>query len=109
MLTLVDDPKVRERMGEAIAHAVKVGLLCQLFQQLVWLDRYGNAEGQRGPWTVELGCDFAPYSFSVVWRNSGEFAFNGGLIYQGPEAPGDGSFPALSVSLTKADGWFTHT
>ena len=33
----------------------------------------------------------------------------GGLIYQGPGNPADGSFPTLTVSLAKGTGWFVHT
>ena len=38
-----------------------------------------------------------------------EFSFNGGLIYQGPSCPADGSFPSLTVSLASGTGWFCHT
>jgi len=32
-----------------------------------------------------------------------------GLIFQGPSAPADGSFPSLTVSLASGTGWFCHT
>jgi hypothetical protein len=32
----------------------------------------------------------------------------GGLIYQGPACPGDGSFPSLTVNLSSDHGWFRH-
>ena len=36
-------------------------------------------------------------------------AMNGGLIFQGPGLPADGSFPSLTVSLASGTGWFCHT
>jgi hypothetical protein len=66
--------------------------------------------------------DFAPHSFS--WstyrlpdepKQSLRHMINGELIYQGPPVdgepgnPGDGSLPALFVSLTPGTGWFIHT
>jgi hypothetical protein len=46
-----------------------------------------------------------------AYTESGQrkFLYNGGLIYQGPGPPGDGSFPSLSLSLTRGMGWFVHT
>jgi hypothetical protein len=38
-----------------------------------------------------------------------KFSFNGGLIYQGPDSPADGSFPSLCVGLASGTGWFCHT
>jgi hypothetical protein len=36
--------------------------------------------------------------------------FNGGLIYQGPSQPADGSAPSLTVSIDPTKhGWFVHT
>ena len=37
--------------------------------------------------------------------------FNGGLIYHGPDVPGDGSSPSLSVdtSDSTAPRWSVHT
>jgi hypothetical protein len=73
---------------------------------------------------VELYSDFAPHSFTFcLYRianpeaprgtpiERGRFVFNGGLIYHGPDSPGDGSFPALSVSLSRRTDarWEVHT
>jgi hypothetical protein len=73
---------------------------------------------------VELYSDFAPHSFTFcLYRianpeaprgtpiERGRFVFNGGLIYHGPDSPGDGSFPALSVSLSGCTDarWEVHT
>ena len=54
-----------------------------------------------------LGKDFAPYSFDFALYRPGakdarKFVFNGGLIFQGPSCPADGSFPSLTVSLAPA-------
>jgi hypothetical protein len=63
-----------------------------------------------------LSGDFAPRSFSfchyILPEKAGEkrqFGMNGGLIYQGPVSPADGSFPSLTVSLASGTGWFCHT
>jgi len=83
---------------------------------------------------VELHNDFAPWSFFFVewlvckpeYKPSDEEVRNGkckeffdkwyvrymhgGLIYQGPKCPADGSFPSLTVSLDPTRiGWFMHT
>lgn len=88
----------------------------------------------------ELHKDFAPYSFTfTTWfrvldydgkedemqakygkRNLRTFEgiggfwardVFGGLIYQGPSQPADGSFPSLTVSISpgEREGWFIHT
>ena len=46
-----------------------------------------------------------------AYARSGErtFSYNGGMIYQGPSCPADGSFPSLTVSLASGTGWFCHT
>jgi hypothetical protein len=65
-----------------------------------------------------MSYDVAPYSFSFAHfalpkvtdeKPERKFWFNGGLIYQGPSVPADGSFPSLTVSLTPGTGWFCHT
>jgi hypothetical protein len=74
-----------------------------------------NHEGQH-PRQCVLSRDFAPHSFRFGHYVSPEFAsdgkrkfwFNGGLIYQGPNAPADGSFPSLTVSLSSGTGWYCH-
>jgi hypothetical protein len=69
-----------------------------------------------------LGKDFAPHSFTFATygpppprgERSGAHGnrtlwLHGGLIYQGPACPADGSFPSLCVSLAEGNGWFLHT
>lgn len=59
---------------------------------------------------VRIFSDFAPYSLGfTIEDNEGNFQFNGGIIYQGPESPADGSAPSFSVSLHNKVGWFIHT
>lgn len=60
--------------------------------------------------------DFAPLSF-VFWiemrQEDGSYErwMNGGLIYQGPDIPADGSAPSFTVTITDPTevGWFMHT
>jgi hypothetical protein len=47
-----------------------------------------------------------------ILNDAGEYVswFGGGLIYQGPDVPADGSFPSLTVSMNPTRiGWFVHT
>jgi hypothetical protein len=83
-------------------------------RQLCFLARHWSGEQTD---QCVLSYDFAPHSFSFcrhilpAYARSGErtFSYNGGLIFQGPRCPGDGSFPSLSVSLAEGTGWFCHT
>lgn len=92
----------------------------QFKQQIDFLDTYANRPGcmydiDKGMNTrCKLYKDFAPYSFQFVMEKTDngkdwKFWFNGGLIYQGPTQPLDGSFPALTVSFNKNTGWSIHT
>jgi hypothetical protein len=68
-----------------------------------------------------IGDDFAPMSLrwhvmqnasTRVEQADGKCIYAGGFIYHGPGVPGDGSFPALSVSLSRNPGkheWGVHT
>lgn len=110
-----------EYFGGVMTQAVKLGLINQFLKQLQWLSEYANRPGcmydcEDGKNTrCKLFKDFAPLSFTfsiekttdnVNW----EHWFNGGLIYQGPSCPADGSFPSLTVSLNSTKhGWFAHT
>jgi hypothetical protein len=88
-----------------------MGLTEQLERQLSFLaDR--RCWGERAQ--TQLSYDFAPHSFSFAVFGLPEgstrrFSFNGGLIFQGPSCPADGSFPSLTVSLSSGTGWFCHT
>jgi hypothetical protein len=99
-----------EYLKEVVSDALELGLFSELAEGLSDLARQGDKE-----WVVKLYKDFAPLSFAFSAgrydKESGEFkqVYNGGLIYQGPNVPGDGSFPSLSVSLHSNTGWFVHT
>lgn len=110
MLTLCEADQVWQKFTEAWKHAFKMGLVGQFGRQLAYLDEYGGkASRLEDVIIVELGYDFAPYSFTVVWKRGEQPYMTGGLIYQGSEAPADGSFPSLTVSLNEGNGWFIHT
>ncbi len=107
------------RFHEMVLHAAGFGLLDQLFDQLVYLGRYG--QDRERPLMLSrctLARDFAPLSLRFIMEKGEiispteirwEFWFNGGLVYQGPEQAADGSFPTLTVSLSDGNGWFVHT
>lgn len=64
------------------------------------------------PVYVELWPDFAPMSFTfdIKDRNTHRRYMSGGLIYEGPDAPADGSAPSFTVSVDAGRvGWFIHT
>jgi hypothetical protein len=115
---VVVDEETLDKLEEARAHARSFGLLSQFESQLEWLDGYGrNDDGPRKRQCM-LGHDSASLSFGFAhyWLpkytddKKRRFCFNGGLIYQGPGQPADGSFPSLTVSLGNTrTGWFCHT
>jgi hypothetical protein len=112
MLTVICDPDYLESVR---AFARRIGKHEQLQKQLDYLSTYGETDEYET--LCQLGKDFAPHSFSFrVLRvkrgdleSTATFRFNGGLIYQGPDSPADGSFPSLTVSLAEGTGWFVHT
>ena len=106
--------KVREaaeRMGRGATESLE--------EKLAYLAGYANGDGQscdKSGTRCELHKDFAPLSFEfAMYRGDGiggwDHWFNGGLIYHGPDVPGDGSFPSLSVdtSDSTAPRWSVHT
>lgn len=114
---LITDPA---GLREAIAFAENAGCIDQLGRDLVNLFRVLTVgmtkENDR---KAELGTDFAPHSFSfAIWegvKDRQHLVLNGGWIYAGPGAPGDGSFPSFSVNLSYVMGqspkhsWTIHT
>jgi hypothetical protein len=104
-LVILDDEQL-DRLDRVREHARALGLSDQLERQLNYLAGYDGSQ-------CVLGYDFAPHSFSFCLYKPGtkderKFRMNGGLIYQGPNCPGDGSFPSLTVSLASGTGWFCH-
>jgi hypothetical protein len=114
-LVILDDEQL-DRLEKTREFARSMGLAHQLERQLGYLADYGH-NGDRPLRQCVLSYDFAPHSFSfshyLLPDSTGDgkrqFSYNGGLIYQGPSCPGDGSFPSLSVSLNSGTGWFCHT
>jgi hypothetical protein len=110
---LVIDERQVERLEQVRDFARQMGLSQQLNRQLNFLDK-GTSFGKRSQ--CILGGDFAPHSFSfghyILPESAGEKrrpGLHGGLIYQGPTSPADGSFPSCTVSLARGNGWFCHT
>ena len=103
------DPEDLDHLEQVREFAFSAGLSEQLERQLHYLADYGHRGNQ-----CVLGSDFAPHSFSFAMYRPGvkdarKLVFNGGLIFQGPSQPADGSFPSLTVSLNSGTGWFCHT
>jgi hypothetical protein len=114
-----------EHLANVLSFAFRMGLGEQLFKKLIYLSNYAchpdsDEETEREPKRCILMADFAPHSFrfAIYRRNpklppdhtaGWKYWFNGGLIYQGPDCPADGSFPSLAVSLAEGTGWFVHT
>ena len=105
-------------MAKVVEFAEKVGLLDQLQGQLEYLGNYACNEERGKDYTrCDLYPDFAPMSFTFSMfakdkdkKGEYKFWFNGGLIYQGPDVPADGSFPSCTVSFDSTKhGWFVHT
>jgi hypothetical protein len=98
--------KCPEYLAEIREFADSAGLRDDLERNLDALSKFGDR--------CELGKDCQPhFRFSVYRRTpmSDEyFLFKGGLIYEGPDQPADGSFPSLTVSIGKPiHGWRIHT
>jgi hypothetical protein len=114
-----------EHLANVLSFAFRMGLGEQLFKKLIYLSNYAchpdsDEETEREPKRCILMADFAPHSFRfAMYRRNPElprdhptpwkFWLNGGLIFNGPECPNDGSAPAYTVSLHNEVGWFVHT
>ncbi len=102
-----------ERLEQAREFARQMGISQQLEQQLNRMAG-GTFFGRRSQ--CVLSSDFAPHSFSFAHyilpegeEKDRRTGMVGGLIFQGPGLPADGSFPSLTVSLASGTGWFCHT
>jgi hypothetical protein len=105
-----------------VRFACEKGLAEALFEQLLLLHTYGDRD-LNGAWRVELSRDFAPASFSLVWRKrrpDGEYAFfvNGGLIFHGDQrgwvredgTPLSAPVPTFATRLSADENpWSIHT
>lgn len=112
----------REYFQAVVNKAKALRILPLLIRRLEWLGKYAvhpdsTDERERSHQTrCCLYGDFASLSFTFAMEHRysdsepWKFWFNGGLIYQGPGQPLDGSFPALTVSLSPPkQGWSVHT
>jgi hypothetical protein len=108
-------------LREAIEFATNAGCLDQLGRDVLRLLQVltvGMTKDNNR--TAELSSDFAPLSLRfAIWDGATcsreTMIFNGGWVYAGPGAPGDGSGPSYSVDLMWAMGqapkhsWNVHT
>lgn len=104
----------KDHLEKVRAFADSIGLRDQLEGKLSYLNTYGGGEGREDYTRCILYWDFAPHSFffNLLWTEEGKepvLWFNGGLIYQGPDAPANGGAPSFTVSLAEGHGWFVHT
>lgn len=119
---MLDTTFVEEEMQAARNHAQFLGVLAQFDQTLDYLSTYANGPACRYDTATGantkcvLGRDFAPFffSFAIYSKKTDsdkfEYWFNGGLIFQGPSIPADGSAPSFTVSMNPSEvGWFVHT
>jgi len=94
-----------EHFRSCAAYADRIGLSEQfvcMFGRLKMIAK--NLGG-----TLHVTKDFAPHSMVFSIERERVCLLNGGLIYQGPTQPANGSFPSLTVSLHNDTGWFIHT
>lgn len=104
-------PSLRVRCREHFLRtkeiADKMGLSVEFDRAFEIAHEWTNHGGR----VVEIYSDFAPLSFGyAILTSNGETVIAGGLIYQGPSIPADGSFPSLTVSMDASRvGWFFHS
>jgi hypothetical protein len=115
-LIITDDEQL-DRLEQAREFARSMGLSSQLERQLSYLHNYAHHDDGPRKRQCVLAYDFAYHSFSFAHYTLPAYTtdgkrhmwFHGGLIYQAPESPANGSFPSLTVSLASGIGWFCHT
>ena len=104
MLRLGKDSTHRERFDEMTAFARERRLERQLASMLRTLHRLSYRQ------QIRLNRDFAPYSMGFdVYASDGRYRYSGGLIYQGPGQPANGTAPSFTVSSVVGEGWFLHS
>lgn len=115
---LIYDANTAEHMTDVFKTAIEAGLLQQLLDALHGLAHYAEERGKQEGFVVRttLWKDFAPLSFRFTHEitrdgETWESWLSGGLIYEGPDVPADGSFPSLTVSVggDGKPGWRVHT
>ena len=100
----------KDHYNAVLDFAIKNHAEAQLRSRLARLEQMCNEPLTR----CYLHKDFAPYSFAFMLETPGSQRrpIVGGLIYNGPGQPGDGSGPAYSVNIDPpADlhSWSIHT
>ena len=118
-MVVFGNDEAKARMLECATLAKELGCAKSLDDTLEYLNTYANRPGcryEKEGTRCKLFDDFAPHSFLFYMEHGDgqggwKHWFTGGLIYHGPTSPGDGSFPALSVSLNKSTEprWEVHT
>jgi hypothetical protein len=115
---IINDPVT---LREAIDFADRNGCIDQLGRDLLKLLRTLTVGMSRdNDRKAHVNKDFAPMSMSfAIWDGAiarENLVFNGGWIYAGPGAPGDGSAPSFTVNLNYVMGgemplhsWTIHT
>lgn len=104
-----------EKLAEVCEFAEKVNAQEHFLSRLKYLSTYGQCDGRMT--RCNLYPDSAPHSFLFKVEAQGiDFSWErfmfGGLIYDGPGCPNDGSAPAFTVSLTRSKelhSWGIHT
>lgn len=125
MLVIDQSEQAQARFNEIMQFAAKHDLLGQLIDTLHHLSNYANAEGcmydkEKGKNTCcTLYPDWAPLSMRIRMEYTEDWdgtagiwkcLYTGGLVYQGPDQPADGSGPSFTVSLNSEKvGWYVHT
>lgn len=106
--------KCRKHFLQVQETAKKLGLE-EAFNRAFQIAHQWTEHGDR---VVEIYSDFAPLSFGYAIlapsHDHGHYTSTvviaGGLIYQGPDIPANGSFPSLTVSMDPTRvGWFFHS
>ncbi len=112
------DSDTAQYIAEVLQQAARAGLLQELIDGLHYLAHYAEERGKQEGIVVRttLWKDFAPLSFRFTHEitrdgETWEPSLSGGLIYEGPDVPADGSFPSFTVSVGSdgKPGWRVHT
>ena len=117
-MLILATPETKQRLRECfrINRRLVTNRRYELWSWLRYLRDYAQGEGklyQKGHVRCKLYPDWADHSFGVVVETleNGEWKhwFTGGLIFQGPTQPLNGSAPAFTVSMESYVGWSLHT
>ena len=96
--------KQHELLKARILRCLRHPLRDDFLHQLEWMT---NNHREDRTYTVELGMDFAPLSFSFAYLKDGKAWMHGGLIFHLGGLDFDS--PQFCVSLGSKIGWSAHT